>query len=76
MAEVTKVGNLIKKIHCNNCFSILSWDDVEVERTMNGNRYIVCPECGVRVPINRFYADYSGDDGGDDDCDCCHWLPM
>ena len=73
MAEVKKIGNLTKKIHCNNCFSILSWDDVSVEATMNGNRYIICPECGKRVNINYLYRPDGG--GGDDDWDL-YWEPF
>lgn len=50
---VTKLNNLIAKIDCPYCFSLISWDDPSDVKISNGNKYIICPECGQTIQFKR-----------------------
>jgi len=49
---ITKIASLKGQIDCPNCFSLLQWDSVNDIKTSNGNRYIVCPECGQSILLD------------------------
>ena len=50
---VTKLNNLIAKIDCPYCFSLISWDSPDDVQISNGNKYIVCPECGQVIQFKK-----------------------
>ena len=50
---IQKVATLIGQIDCPYCLSLLEWDDIADVKVSNGNKYIVCPECGKNVPLNE-----------------------
>ncbi len=47
MFNIKAVGMITKTSHCDKCFSIVTWDKADAEFTTLGNRYVICPKCGV-----------------------------
>lgn len=50
---VTKLNNLIAKIDCPYCFSLISWDSPDDVQISNGNKYIICPQCGQVIQFKK-----------------------
>lgn len=48
---IQKIGTITKNCYCNKCFSAISYDDPAEERTVFGNRVVICPECGSNISI-------------------------
>jgi len=59
---IKKIASLKGHIDCPFCFSYLEWNDINDIQVFNGNKYIVCPECGKNVYLNdkKDYWDTSG----------------
>ena len=45
----------IKKVTCPNCKAKLQYEqeDIITEKCINGKSYIVCPDCGHEIIINK-----------------------
>lgn len=50
---ITKIKDLVARIDCPSCLSLIQWTDVSDVQVSNGNKYIVCPECGQHIMLNR-----------------------
>ena len=50
---VKKIGKLVGQIDCPNCFSLLQWDSIDDVKVFNGNKFVVCPECGKNIPLDE-----------------------
>lgn len=58
---VSMKGAVVKSTYCNNCFTILEWDEPTDELTVMGNRVILCPNCGSYVNIDDTYVQAGGE---------------
>lgn len=69
---IQKVKSLVGQIDCPHCFSLLQWNNKEDVHVSNGNKYVICPECGEHIILDKF-RDYwidptaKEDDDGDGD---------
>ena len=50
---IEKIGNIKKYTYCPNCFSLIQWDSPQEEKTILGNKRVICPECGKLININK-----------------------
>ena len=52
MIKINSENPIKKQIDCPYCYSLLEWDSGEDLTTVNGNQYIICPECGQMIQLN------------------------
>jgi len=50
---IKKIANLKGRIDCPKCFSLLEWDNAKDIKVSNGNKYIICPECGQSLILKK-----------------------
>ena len=50
---VKKIKSLKGRIDCPNCFSLLQWDSIKDIKVSNGNEYVICPECGQALMLDK-----------------------
>lgn len=69
MIKVIEHGTLKEK--CSNCRAKLQFsvEDIITEKRPGGARYIICPDCGAKIPIKpeKKVAEPSDDDLNLDD---------
>ena len=65
---IRKISKIIGRIDCPNCFSLIEWDSKEDVYVSNGTEYVICPECGQHIILNKD-TDYwiAVEDSDDDD---------
>ena len=53
MIKVLEHG--IRKVTCPNCKAKLQYEqeDVRCEKCLNGKKWIVCPDCGYEIIVNK-----------------------
>jgi len=53
MIKVLEHG--VRKINCSNCKAKLQYEqeDIIAEKRPNGKRWIICPDCGKEVIIDK-----------------------
>ena len=51
---IQKVKSLVGQIDCPHCFSLLQWNNKEDVHVSNGNKYVICPECGQHIILDKF----------------------
>ena len=51
---IRKVSNLVGQVDCQHCFSLLQWNNKTDVHYSNGTKYVICPECGEHVILDRF----------------------
>lgn len=64
---ITKLQDLIAKVDCPYCFSLLTWDDIQDVQIVNGNKVIICPICGEAIQLDRkkdYWYESISDGGG------------
>ena len=64
---ITKLQDLIAKVDCPYCFSLLTWDDIQDVQIVNGNKAIICPICGEAIQLDRkkdYWYESISDGGG------------
>lgn len=66
---IQKISNIVGRIDCSNCFSLIEWNTKEDVHVSNGTEYVICPECGQHIILNKdtnyWIAVEGGDEGGD-----------
>ena len=64
---IKKIASLKGQIDCPFCFSLLQWDEISDVKVSNGNKYVICPECGQNIMLDpkKDYWVTVEDDGGD-----------
>ena len=64
---IKKIANLKGRIDCPKCFSLLEWDNAKDIKVSNGNKYIICPECGQSLVLKKGkdYWEEVNSSGGD-----------
>ena len=53
MIKVLEHG--VRKVTCPNCKAKLQYEqeDITSEKCLNGKKWIICPDCGYEVIINK-----------------------
>lgn len=67
---IQKISNIVGRIDCSNCFSLIEWNTKEDVHVSNGTEYVICPECGQHIILNKdinywIAVEDSDDEGGD-----------
>ena len=66
---IQKVKSLVGRIDCPHCFSLLQWNNKEDVHISNGTKYVICPECGEHIILDKFrdyWVDPNESEGGDE----------
>lgn len=50
---IQKISKIVGRIDCPNCFSLIEWNSKEDVHISNGTEYIICPECGQHIILNK-----------------------
>ena len=66
---IQKVKSLVGRIDCPHCFSLLQWDNKEDVHISNGNKYVICPECGEHIILNQYHDYWLEPEDSDSDSD-------
>ena len=64
---IQKISNIVGRIDCSNCFSLIEWNSKEDVHVSNGTEYVICPECGQHIILNKDTNYWIAVEGGSDD---------